>query len=145
MNKTWLLGGALLLSLAGNAFLGGWLIARPAAAEAGLQGQPLRQLIAKVQELPPEQRGEVRAVIRQHAPQLRELAAANRENRQQLLDQLGQEPLDHAAVEQRFARQRQATAALQTAAQAMLLEIAERLPQEQRRRFLDRPEAFGAP
>eukprot|EP01031_Cornospumella_fuschlensis_P052214 gene52214-63822_t len=26
---TWLLGGALLLSLAGNAFLGGWLIARP--------------------------------------------------------------------------------------------------------------------
>lgn len=145
MNRTWLLGGALLLSLAGNAFLGGWLIARPAPGDSGFQGQPMRQLIARVRELPAEQRGEVRAVIRQHVPQLRDLAQANRDNRQQLLDELAREPLDAAAVERRFAQQREATATLQRAAQAMLLEIAGKLPVEQRRRFFDRPQAFGAP
>ncbi|GAC1029339.1 hypothetical protein thsps21_01660 [Pseudomonas sp. No.21] len=139
MNRTWLLGGALLLSIAANAFLAGWLIARPATAVAGLQSQPMRQLLARVQELPPEQRREVRGIVREHAAELRRLAAANRDNRQQLLQQLGEPSLDRAALEQSFARQRQATGELQAAAQAMLLEIADTLPAEQRRQLLARP------
>lgn len=141
MKRNGLLATALLLSLAANAFLAGWLIARPATPTLafGLQGQPMRQLMARVQALPPAQRSEVGAIIASHAADLRRLASANRDNRRQLLQQLAADPLDHGAIESGFARQRQATGELQAAAQAMLLEIAERLPAEQRRQLLERP------
>lgn len=141
MKRTGLLVTALLLSLAANAFLVGWLIARPAtpALAFGLQSQPMRQLMARVEALPDAQRSEVSAIISTHAPELRRLASANRDNRRQLLKQLAADPLDRSAIESGFARQRQATGELQAAAQAMLLEIAERLPAEQRHQLLERP------
>ncbi|MGC8100361.1 periplasmic heavy metal sensor [Metapseudomonas otitidis] len=141
MKRTGLLATALLLSLATNAFLVGWLIARPAtpALAFGLQSQPMRQLMARVEALPDAQRSEVSAIISSHAPELRRLASTNRDNRRQLLKQLAADPLDRSAIESGFARQRQATGELQAAAQAMLLEIAERLPAEQRHQLLERP------
>ena len=73
MKRTGLLATALLLSLAANAFLVGWLIARPAtpALAFGLQSQPMRQLMARVEALPDAQRSEVSAIISTHAPELR--------------------------------------------------------------------------
>lgn len=141
MNKTWLLSGALLLSLGANAFLGGWLLNRPSAepfAELG-QSQPVRQLIGKVVRLPKEQRQAVRAVISQHAPGLRQLAAQARSNRHVMLGQLSAEPVDPAQVQNSFAKQRDATVQLQTAAQAMLLDIAEKLPAQQRKQMFAQP------
>ncbi|SDA60214.1 Uncharacterized membrane protein [Pseudomonas sp. NFACC15-1] len=138
MNKTWLLSGALLLSLGVNAFLGGWLLSRPNAVpflELG-QNQPVRELIGKVLRLPDEQRQDVRAVISQHAPGLRKLAAQARSNRQVILDQLSADTIDRQQVQTSFAKQREATVQLQTAAQVMLLDIAETLPPEQRRQFM---------
>jgi len=142
MNKSWLLSGALLLSLGANAFLGGWLLNRPSAgplAELG-QSQPARELLGKVLRLPKEQRQDVRTVIGQHAPGLRELAAQARSNRQVMLAQLSADQIDQQQVQDSFAKQREATAKLQTAAQVMLLEIAEKLPPEQRRQFMQKDE-----
>ncbi|SFN99725.1 Heavy-metal resistance [Pseudomonas sp. NFACC24-1] len=137
MNKTWLLNGALLLSLGANAFLGGWLLNRPNAVSFELgQNQLVRELIGKVRRLPDEQRQDVRAVISQHAPGLRKLAAQARSNRQVILDQLSADSIDRQQVQTSFAKQREATVQLQTAAQVMLLDIAEKLPPEQRRQFM---------
>ncbi|AMZ73491.1 MULTISPECIES: periplasmic heavy metal sensor [Pseudomonas] len=138
MNKTWLLSGALLLSLGANAFFGGWLLSRPNTAPfADLgQNQPVRELIGKVLRLPDAQRQDVRAVISQHAPGLRTLAAQARSNRQVILTQLSADSIDRQQVQTSFAKQREATVQLQTAAQVMLLDIAEKLPPEQRRQFM---------
>ncbi|SCY64997.1 periplasmic heavy metal sensor [Pseudomonas sp. NFACC37-1] len=137
MNKTRLLSVALLLSLGANAFLGGWLLNRPNAVSFELgQNQLVRELIGKVRRLPDEQRQDVRAVISQHAPGLRKLAAQTRSNRQVILDQLSADSIDRQQVQTSFAKQREATVQLQTAAQVMLLDIAEKLPPEQRRQFM---------
>lgn len=141
MNKTWVLSGALLLSLGANAFLGGWLLNRPSGApfaELG-QSQPVRELIGKVMHLPKEQRQEVRGVINKHAPHLRELAAQMRGNRQVIVEQLTVEPIDAQQVQTSFAKQRDTTVQLQTAAQAMMLEMAQTLPVEQRKQLFSKP------
>ena len=141
MNKTWILSGALLLSLGANAFLGGWLLNRPSTSpllELG-QAQPVRQLIGKVMQLPKEQRQQVRGVINQHAPHLRELAAEMRSNRQVIVAQLTADHIDTQQVQNSFAKQRETTVQLQTAAQAMMLEMARQLPAEQRKQLLSKP------
>ncbi|MEN0108312.1 MAG: periplasmic heavy metal sensor [Pseudomonas sp.] len=141
MKKTWILGGVLLLSLGANAFLAGWIVNRSSTApfaELG-QTQPVRELIGKVLRLPKEQRQEVRGVISQHAPHLRELAAEMRGNRQVIVAQLTGETIDVQQVQASFARQRDTTVQLQTAAQTMMLEMAQKLPQEQRRQLLSKP------
>ena len=141
MNRTWLLGGALLLSLGANAFLGGWLLNRPSQTpllELG-QTQPVRQLISKVMQLPKAQRQEVRQVINQHAPTLRALAAELRSNRQVIVCQLTAQQIDPQQVQNSFAKQRDTTVQLQTAAQAMMLEMAQTLPLEQRKQLLGKP------
>lgn len=141
MNKTWIVSGALLLSLGANAFLGGWLLNRPSTSpllELG-QAQPVRQLIGKVMQLPKEQRQQVRGVINQHAPQLRELAGEMRSNRQVIVAQLTADTIDTQQVQNSFAKQRETTVQLQTAAQAMMLEMAQQLPAEQRKQLLSKP------
>lgn len=140
MNKTALLGGALLLSLAANAFLGGYLLGHRTPDTEGLsRAQPLRQLMATVQQLPAEQRRDVRAVLRDQAPELRRRMGAIRERRQTIARALAAERVDRPALEAEFARQRDDSAALQASTQKLVLDIAERLPVEQRRRLLERP------
>jgi uncharacterized membrane protein len=137
MKRSWLFGAVLALSLAGNAFLGGWLAARPPATATGLaldgNWQRLQQ---ELQRLPSEQRQQVRGLVRQRLPQLRELRQANQDNRERLRQLLGADALDAAAVQGAFARQRESTAALQQAVQRLVLDIAGQLSVEQRQRLL---------
>lgn len=143
MNSRLLLGAALAASLAANAFLGGWLLGRPAAPAAqALPAGALRQSFAPLlRQLPAEQRQRLRDSLRERAPQLRLLAEANRAGRQQVLEQLGRDPLDHDALQAAFARQRQNSAALQQASQELLQTLAGQLSAEQRRQLLQqRPE-----
>lgn len=151
MNKSWLMAGALLVSLAGNAFFAGLLIGRPAGhgpqgmhPQGGARGQEqgpgphVQQLMARVKQLPPEQRQVVGAKVRGYAPQLRELGQANQQARQAVQQQLLAPELNRAALEQAFANQRQLQGQMQTLSQRMLLEIAEQLPPEQRAQLLQR-------
>lgn len=146
MNSRLLLAGALAASLAANAFLAGWLIGRPAAAPAAasqamIGGALRQQLLPLLRELPAEQRQQLRGVLREHAPQLRQLAEANRAGRQQVLEQLSQDTLDLPALQAAFARQRQNSAALQQASQELIQALAGQLSGDQRRQLLQqRPE-----
>jgi uncharacterized membrane protein len=152
MNKTWLMAGALLLSLATNAFLAGLLIGRPTGhgaqafhqqgargAEQG-PGAHLQQLMARIKQLPAEQRHAVANKVRGYAPQLRELGQANQQARQAVQQQLLAPALNRDSLEQAFANQRQLQGQMQALNQHMLLEMAEQLPPAQRAQLLQREE-----
>jgi len=155
MNKSWLMTGALLASLAANAFFAGLLIGRPAGhgpqamheqarpersgrgPEQG-PGQHVQQLMERVKQLPAEQRRAVGSHVRDYAPQLRELGQANQQARQVVQQQLLAPELNRAALEQAFTQQRQVQGQMQTLSQRMLLEIAEQLPAAQRAQLFQR-------
>ncbi|MBP8185427.1 MAG: periplasmic heavy metal sensor, partial [Pseudomonas sp.] len=142
MNKTWLIAGALLLSLAGNAFLAGWLLGRPANHGAQIDrdsGTPrMQQLLARVKHLPDEQRRALSAKVHGYAPQLHELGQANQQLRQNVQQLLLAPQLDRNELERAFASQRQLQERMQALSQRMLLDIAEQLPAEQRAKLLQR-------
>jgi Spy/CpxP family protein refolding chaperone len=138
MNKTWLLGGTLLLSLAGNVFFGSWLLARPAHPPgfAQMKGEPsaprLQHMMSRMQQLPAAQRQQVREKMRELAPQLQELAKTGRAQRQ-TIEQLMQAPqLQTAQLQAAFAEQRELQEKAQVLRQQMLIEIASTLTPEQR-------------
>lgn len=145
MNKPWLLGGALLLSLAANVFMAGWLGGRPPShmplgqmEPPGRHGPRLQHLMDKMDTLPAAQRREVRQLMREYAPQLRELGQQNKQAREALQRLIAQPELPRAELEAGFAQQRELQGQMQTLMQKMLLDIAEQLPPEQRARLLKR-------
>lgn len=145
MSKPWLLGGALLLSLAANVFMAGWLLGRPPMAmlpghmePPGRHAPRVQNLMAQMDTLPDAQRREVRQLMRQYAPQLRQLGEQNRHGRQALQRLLAQPELPRAELEAGFAQQRELQGQMQALMQNMLLNIAERLPPEQRAKLLQR-------
>lgn len=142
MNKSWLLGGALLLSLAANAFLGGMLLGKPAhgsmmtSMHAGSETPRLRHMLKGMRQLPEEQRQEVREKVHQYAPQLRELAERARNEHQAIQKKMLLPQLPRAELEADFARQRELQGRMQAMNQQMLLDIASLLTAEQRAELL---------
>ena len=142
MNKSWLLGAALLLSLAGNAFLGGMLLGKPshrsmmASMQPGAETPRLKHLMHGMRELPEEQRQQVRETMHQYAPQLRELAQRSREERQAIQKKMLLPELPRSELEADFARQRELSGQMQTMNQQMLLDIAGLLSPQQRAELL---------
>ncbi|SDT97296.1 Heavy-metal resistance [Pseudomonas pohangensis] len=138
MNKSRLLAGALLLSLAANVFLGSWLLTRSAhhSGFAQMQGDPggprLKHLMGRMQKLPDEQRQQIREKMRELAPQMQALVKASREQRQ-AIEQLMQAPqLDTGQLQAAFAGQREIQEKMQDLRQQMLIGIAGTLTPEQR-------------
>jgi Spy/CpxP family protein refolding chaperone len=145
MNKPWLLGGALLLSLAANVFMAGWLVGRPPMhmppgqmEPPGRQGPRLQHLLERMDNLPDAQRRAVRQLMRDYAPQLRELGQQNKQAREALQRLIAQPELPRTELEAGFAQQRELQGQMHTLMQKMLLDIAEQLPPEQRARLLQR-------
>lgn len=142
MNKSWLLGGALLLSLASNAFLGGMLLGkashRPmmAAMQPGAETPRLKHLMRGMRELPEQQRQQVREKMHQYAPQLRELAERNRQEFQAIQQKMLMPELPRSELEADFARQRELQGRMQAMNQQMLLDIAGLLTPQQREQLL---------
>jgi uncharacterized membrane protein len=147
MKKSWLLGGALLLSLAANAFFGSWLLTRHThmAGFAHMQEEPgtprLKHMMGRMQQLPDEQQKLVREKMRELAPQMRELVKAGREQHQ-ALEQLMQAPqMQTEQLQAAFASQRELQGKIQDLRQQMLIDIAASLTPEQRAQlFKARPE-----
>ncbi len=142
MNKHWLLGGALLLSLAANVFMAGWLVGRPPMhgqmEPPGRHGPRLQHLMERMEKLPDEQRTAVRKLMKQYGPQLHELGQRNKEAREALQKLIAQPDLPRTELEAGFAQQRELQGQMQALMQQMLLDIAEQLPPEQRARLLKR-------
>lgn len=147
MKKSWLLGGALLLSLAANAFFGSWLLTRHAhmSGFAHMQEDPgtpkLKHMMSRMQKLPDEQRQLVGEKMREVAPQLRELVKEGRQQRQ-TIEQLMQAPqLQTGQLQAAFARQRELQGKIQDLRQQMLIDVASGLSPEQRAElFRSRPD-----
>jgi uncharacterized membrane protein len=145
MNKPWLLGGALLLSLAANVFLAGWILGRspahmpPGQMEAPGRNAPrLQNLMEKMDNLPAAQRCEVRQLMHQYAPQLRALGQQNKQAREALQSLIAQPDLARTELQAAFAQQRELQGQMQVLMQKMLLDIAEKLSAEQRAKLLQR-------
>lgn len=138
MNRSWLMGAALLLSLAGNAFLGGILLGKP--EHPGMMGPMhadsgmprLKHLMHGMRDLPEEQRQQVHQTMREFAPPLRELARQNLKERETIQQKLLLPELPRAELEADFARQREMLSRMQAMHQQMLLDIASQLSPEQR-------------
>ena len=143
MNKSWLLGAALLLSLAGNAFLGGMLLGKPAhrpmmaSMHPGADTPRLKHMMQGMRQLPEEQRQQVREKMQQFAPQLRELAKQSRQEQQTIEEKLLQPELPRTELETAFAKQRELQGRMQELRQQMLLDIAGQLTPEQRAGLLN--------
>lgn len=138
----------LLISLLLNAVLIGGLIghrlaARKAAPErptAAAEAAPPRSVGRLARMLPAEQRPLVRAIFENHRPHIHAQADAIRDARRRLAALLRADPLDRPALDAALADLREAE---QTAAQsthAMMLDLFERLPPEQRQRLAERLE-----
>ena len=142
MNKSWLLGGALLLSLAGNAFLGGMLLGKPAhrpmmaSMHPGADMPRLKHMMQGMRQLPEEQRQQVREKMHHYAPQLRELAERNRQEYQAIQQKMLMPELPRSELEADFARQRELQGRMQAMNQQMLLDIAGLLTPPQRAELL---------
>ena len=138
MNKSWLLGAALLLSLAGNAFLGGMLLGKPAhrpmmaSMHPGADTPRLKHMMQGMRQLPEEKRQQVREKMQHYAPQLRELAERNRQEFQAIQQKMLMPELPRGELEADFARQRELQGRMQAMNQQMLLDIAGLLTPQQR-------------
>lgn len=145
MNKPWLLGGALLLSLAANAFLGGLLLGKPAhmTGFSRMQGDPagprLKHMMQRMQQLPPDQRKQVREKMLEFAPQMQELAKAIRAQHEVIEDLIQAPQLQGEQLQGAFAKQRELQGKMQEMSQQMLIDVASTLPPEQRKQLLKPP------
>ncbi len=136
MRTTWWIGALLFLSLATNAFLAGWILS-PQAAEPSSRAPAFRQLMERVRTLPEPERDEARQIIRAYRSDLRARARALRQARQEVRALLTDSEYSRAAADAQFERVRQRTAELQSLAQRMMLDIADKLPAEERARLAD--------
>jgi uncharacterized membrane protein len=132
-------GVALTLSLALNAFLAGWVLSprlasrTPASAE---QAPAFRALMHRIQALPEPARSQTHLVVRGYLPRLRAEVRKLRAAREDLRTLLESPQYSRAEATMRLASVREHSAALQTLAQQMVLDIADHLPPETRARLM---------
>lgn len=118
-------GVVLLLSLAGNAFLGGWLLGRgvsgpaPAAAPGGGLRAAFERLL---QSLPAGDRGALRGAFEGHRAEILDDAAALRRARLEVSRLIKAGSVDVAAVQAAMQVVRERTTALQLGVQGVMLE-----------------------
>jgi len=128
------IGGAIvILSLAGNLVLG--------ATVAGMTLQrhfhPFSVAMKKIKALPPDERKAVHLIARQEAPQLRQSLKAARESRQALAAYIAGPDYNRAEAQRRFDDLRTKTAQSQLLAETMFLDMADKLPPQDRAKLLD--------
>ena len=128
---------ALVASLALNLFLGGvwtaqWLGHR---FEMHQRGGPPHHLRRGMDALGDEARQTVRQVFDRHAPALRQSFRAHRDARQAIRAVFEEDDFDRARAETALASLGAQRAAMRDRSNALMLEIAESLPPEDRRVF----------
>lgn len=126
---TKVLGVVLVLSLALNFFLAGWMGARFMHGDV----LPHRWSITRlVHDLPEDQRAAVVATFERHRDEIRDAMDNLRETRREVADILIEEPYDPKATAAALASLRAQSAAMQETMHDALLEVAAQLPPEAR-------------
>lgn len=136
MKKSGWIGALLFLSLATNAFFAGWVLS-PKPTVQPPRSPILRQLAAQVKELPEPARSEARQIILAYRPELRARARTLRQARREVGSLLASPDYTRDTVAAHFERVREETAQLQTLAQRMMLDIADRLPPKERAELVE--------
>ena len=132
------LGGALLLSLAVNLFLGGMFLSRLPSHHQGGSEPKVERIIERMAATLPEADGRtLREVYRVHQADFEQLVAELQRSRDEVRRVLTTDPFDQAALQTAFAQQRQRRQAIHEAIHGMLVEGAPRLSPEGRRKLAD--------
>lgn len=137
MKKSWLTGALLFLSLAVNVTLGAMLLGK---SSRPLQ-RPGKIIMSQLRQLPEPQRSQAQTMFRRELPNLRELVMQNSELRRENFRYIASAEYTRPEAEKRLAQLREQTTALQTAAQKLILDVADMLPPEQRAQLLKRTES----
>ncbi len=126
---TKILGVVLVLSLAVNFFLAGWMGAR---MMHGGGDRPEWSITRLVQDLPDDRRDAVLAVFEANRGEFRAMLDSLRESRRVLSDVMMAEPYDQAAAELALADIRAKTEAMQNTMHGTLLQLAPNLSPQAR-------------
>jgi uncharacterized membrane protein len=126
-------GGIIAVSIAGNLVLGAMLI--------GINMQrhfhPFSVAMKKIKDLPPDERTALRAIAKQEAPTLRRSLKAARASRLDLAAYIASPGYNRAEAQKRFDDLRVKTAQSQLLAETMFLDMADKLPPQDRTKLLD--------
>ncbi|MFA5985508.1 MAG: hypothetical protein WC782_15935 [Methylococcaceae bacterium] len=140
MNKSWLFGGILFISLAANAVLGMMQLGKTLQ----LQQRPAKIVMARLARLPEAERAQAESLFKQALPQLREQVINTWQLRKDTFRYIASAEYSRELAETRLAELRERTTTLQKSAQKLILDIADTLPTEQRAKLLDNVE-FNLP
>ncbi len=133
MKTKWIWGAIIVLSLAGNLVLGATL----AGVSLQRHFHPFSVAMKKIKSLPPEERQDLHAIARQEAPQLRQSLKAARASRLALAAYIASPDYNRAEAQKRFDDLRARTAQSQLIAETMFLDMADKLPPQDRAKLLD--------
>ncbi len=128
-----LLIGALVVSLAINLFIAGFVAARWLRPIPDRPTWPMAEIARGFERLPREQREELRRLTRERRQALRETITRLRQAQAEVNRILETEPFDPRALERSLARIRTLSNDVQREVHAMLLAAAEALPPDARR------------
>ncbi len=133
MKAKWILGAVIVALVAGNLILG--------ATVAGMTLQkrfhPFSVAMKTIKALPPEERKAVHLIAKQEAPALRQSAKAARAARLDLAAYIASPAYTRAEAQRRFDDLRTKTAQSQVIAETMFLDMADKLPPQDRVKLLD--------
>ena len=127
--STKVLGVVLVISLALNFFLAGWIGAR---FVHGFDGHPRWSITRLVRDLPDDQKQAVMAIFESQRDQIRSVMDDMHDTRREIADLLMAEDYDRKAVAKALAKLRADSAAMQESMHAAFLEAAADLPPEAR-------------
>ena len=130
------LGTLLAVSAAGNLFLGGILAGR-IGGHAMHPPRFERDFESKLRSVPEERRREIRNMLRQVNPAMREQHEEMRELNASLAAELARDHPDRALLEKQMADMRTRNLAMQEALQKSFLDTALALAPKERRKMLD--------
>lgn len=137
----WWWGGLLFASLALNLFLAGWLFGGDhfrAPPQRG-PGAFFASLERKADALPEPTRSNVKQVLATHQPELRKQMRRTVKTRDAIDRLYKRADYNRAEAEQQYAILQAQSLVMQEKVQAMMLELADELPQESRAAFMERP------
>ena len=129
----WMLGVVILVLIAGNLVLGATVIGMTLQKHF----HPFSVAMKTIKSLPPQERKTVHLIAKQEAPALRQSAKAARDARLALAAYVASPDYNRAEAQRRFDDLRTKTAQSQVLAETMFLDMADKLPPQDRAKLLD--------
>ena len=136
MKKPWIIGLVLFVSVALNMTLASMLIGK----QASQQFQPMHMALDMLDDLPEASRKKATDILMEDRLSLSEKMQEFLRSRQNMKAYLASDEYRRKEAEKKLAELRQKTTTLQEAAQAMILDIVDSLPPEERAAILKKDE-----